>query len=363
MFSTGALVRLARQYRGMDQQSLISAVGQGLSAPTLSRIENGAIDVPDPLKERIARAVNFPISFFNQAQTVYGSPMSVHLPMWRKRANVPANEVARIVAEANLRVFHLRSLLESADLETRLSLPTFDVETNGSPQQIANLLRRHWLLPEGPIDNLVRLVEDAGIVVCRSSMGGSQISGLTYRVPGLPPVVILNRDETGDRQRLTLAHELGHIVMHSQHTPDMEREAWEFASEFLVPANELHRSIAGRNVDLRTLSSLKKEWKVSMASLLTACSRNGFVREATTRYLWIEFGRRNIRFREPPELDVPVEQTSVVQDLIQAYRQGLNYSQDDICFMFNMNPEDVATLYEEAFRDPKPARPYLRVVR
>ena len=82
---------------------------------------------------------------------------------------------------------------------------------------------------------------------------------------------MLNRNHPADRMRFTLAHELGHIVMHRFPTINMEREADEFAACLLVPTNDIKTYFfAARKVDLRLLAALKPEWRVSMASLLFA---------------------------------------------------------------------------------------------
>jgi Zn-dependent peptidase ImmA (M78 family) len=39
--------------------------------------------------------------------------------------------------------------------------------------------------------------------------------------------------------RWTLVHEIGHILMHRFPTDNMEREADEFAAEFLLPAKDV----------------------------------------------------------------------------------------------------------------------------
>jgi Zn-dependent peptidase ImmA (M78 family) len=43
------------------------------------------------------------------------------------------------------------------------------------------------------------------------------------------PVMLLNRQVPTDRKRLTIAHDLGHLVLHGEHvSDDVEREANEF---------------------------------------------------------------------------------------------------------------------------------------
>ncbi len=185
MFSEGGLLRVARQFRNLDQKDVAARLG--LSPALISRIENGITSPPDELRERLAGLLDVPVEFLQQNEPVYGAPLSVHTPMWRKKTAVTAPEIAAIVAELNIRVMHLRRFGEEADFEEQIQVPRMDHDAfGGGPEEIAGLLRRKWLLPEGPVRNLVGLLESAGIVVVYSNMGGSQVAGVTYAVPGLP---------------------------------------------------------------------------------------------------------------------------------------------------------------------------------
>lgn len=50
----------------------------------------------------------------------------------------------------------------------------------------------------------------------------------------MPPLFFVNVTIPADRVRFSLAHEIGHIVMHQLPTDDMEREADRFASFALI---------------------------------------------------------------------------------------------------------------------------------
>jgi Zn-dependent peptidase ImmA (M78 family)/transcriptional regulator with XRE-family HTH domain len=366
MFSEGGLLRIARQFRKLDQKDVAAKLG--LSPALISRLENGIVSAPEDLKLRLAQLFEVPVDFLQQTEPVYGAPMSIHSPMWRKKTAVTAPEIAAIVAELNIRVMHLRRLEEETGVEEQIKVPHLDPELYGGPEGVAALLRRQWLLPEGPIRDLVGLVESAGIVVVYSDMGGSQVAGVTYAVPGLPRIVMINRNDPADRQRFTLAHELGHIVMHEVPDPKMEEQANDFASFLLVPRQDLKRSIAGRRVDISLLGALKREWRVSMAGLLMAIAkRDRLIAPETERYLWIEFSRRNIKFREPPEFDFPSERPSAISGMLTAFMDDLGYTLDDLGSLLRAHKHDLRTLYGldevgKAASPPEAGRPRLRVV-
>jgi Zn-dependent peptidase ImmA (M78 family) len=361
MGTTGNMLRLARQLRGLQQGE--AAVGLGVPNVELSRIETGLKEPTDALLHAATTLFGVPSTFFRQTDTVYGAPVSVH-PMWRKKTDVPAPEVHRIVAELNIRIMHLRRLLEATDLDPARELPRFDSDSYGNdPAAIAELVRRFWQVPEGPIEDLTALVEDAGIVVAHSDFGGSEISGVTFSIAGMPPLVVLNSTQPADRMRFTLAHELGHIVMHKFPTPEMEREANEFASNFLLPTEDVKPYFVGRKVDLPLLAALKPQWRVSMASLVFAAKRAGALNEGQAQYIWKQFNIHKIKLREPPELDFAPEVPRIISELVSLHMSDLNYSLDDLATMLSMHGREIAQTYSIDLPGDDNGRPnHLRVI-
>ena len=105
----------------------------------------------------------------------------------------------------------------------------------------ARSLRVHWGLGNDPVPNLVELLEAQGIKVLAVDL--TNIDGLTANVHRAGkddvPVIVVNRAEWGERQRFTLAHELGHMVMDVVAKLDEEKAAHRFAGAFLMPADAL----------------------------------------------------------------------------------------------------------------------------
>ncbi|BBZ94348.1 XRE family transcriptional regulator [Bradyrhizobium diazoefficiens] len=362
MSNAGAMLRLARQLRGFSQ----SEAAECLRVPNaeLSRIENGLKEPTEQLLTAAAELFSVPIEFFGQTDTIFGAPISVHAPMWRKKSNVSATELHGIVAELNVRVMHLRKLLEAIDLEPVNKLPRFDAEEyDNDAEKIAGLVRRFWQIPDGPIQDLTGLVEDAGILVAHSDLRGSSVSGVRFTVPGMPHLIVLNGAHSADRMRFTLCHELGHIIMHTFPTQNMEEEADTFASTFLVPTEDVKPYFAGRRVDLRLLAALKPEWKVSMGSLVFAAKRAGFLNETQAQYIWKQFNIHKIRLREPPELDFPVEEPRMLSDLISLHINEMGYSLADLAKVLMMNETEVAKTYSIDLPGQKKSRAgHLRVI-
>ncbi len=355
----GELLRLARQLRGWTQSRTAEALG--VAQAVLSRLENGLIEADVDLLRRAATAFGLPADFFTIGDPVYGPPVSVHAMLRGKKSEVSARDIDMITAELNLRLFHLTRFMESVEVRRVNDLPTLDVEEFDSVEKIAALVRAHWKVPRGPIRNLVRLVEKAGVIVGMSDFHGAPVSGVTFAAPGRPPLVLLNQTHPADRLRFTLCHEVGHLVMHRFPTADMEREAYRFASAFLLPPDEMRQAFAGRKVTLSLLASMKPEWRASMQSLLMRAKALGCVSDTQNRYLWQQISARGWRMREPAALDFEPEAPTVLPSIISAHLNDLGYSIQELAHVVRLTPAEFASLYQVDIED-KPERPRLRIV-
>jgi Zn-dependent peptidase ImmA (M78 family) len=342
MGANSAMLRLARQRKGFHQTQ--AAERLGIEQPILSRMENGLTEIRDDVILKASQVYEVPTSFFFQAQPVYGPPVSVH-PMYRRKADVTARELDSVVAELNVRVMHLRKLLEAAEVAHSADIPKLDVNDYEDPEEIASVVRAHWKVPRGPIADLTLLAERAGVFVVHSSLSGTSISGVTFAVPGLAPLVVLNSEQTADRQRWSLAHEIGHLVMHRLPSVSMEEEANTFASALLMPADDIRPSFLGRRVDLRVLAALKPEWRVSMQALLMRARSVAAISDNQGQYLWKQISARKYRLREPPELDFPQEKPTVVESIIKLHLATLGYTLADLATILHEFESSVLSMY------------------
>jgi Zn-dependent peptidase ImmA (M78 family) len=357
MPANGAMLRLARQRRGLHQKDAAPLLG--VEQPILSRVENDLAVATDDLIQRAENAYHIPKDFFYQTDTVYGPPVSVH-PMWRKKTDVSARDVDSIVADLNIRAMHLRRLLDGVDLKTKADIPRLDVDEFEDIEKIALMVRAHWQIPSGPIKNLTVYAERAGIIVMHSNMSGTTISGVTFSIPGLPPIVLLNDEQPADRMRFTLAHEIGHLVMHKFPRASMEEEANDFASCLLMPASEMRQAFRGRKVELSLLGALKPEWRVSMQALLMRAKRLGYLTDGQNQYLWKQISARGLRLREPPQFDIAKELPTVPPRIIDAYKSSLGYTDKELAGLLVEFPDSFISMYGE--KGHPPPRPKLTLI-
>ncbi|HEX8534646.1 MAG TPA: ImmA/IrrE family metallo-endopeptidase [Allosphingosinicella sp.] len=347
-----ALLLLARQYRGSSQSAVATAAG--LNQGHYSRIENGLVPEGPSAESvrRIAEALNFPPSFFYLHDGLSGLPLSVH-PMNRKKSAVSERALKQIHAELNIRLIHLRRYLRAADLHPELPLLRIDVDEGGGPQEIARGIRRAWGIPDGPVTNLTDHCERAGILIiwCDLEKG---IDGVSMSVRDLPPCIFLNRNVPPDRMRFSLAHELGHAIMHRVPTDDIEDEANAFAGELLLPERALHRALIGQRVTLELLARMKAYWRVSMAFILYRSGHLGLISRHQSEYIWKKLSALGWRSREPHETDFPYEQPTVFPRLLRLHSEDLEYDLPSLQSLLHTSTQDLLNIYGNSLGRTKP---------
>ncbi len=251
-----------------------------------------------------------------------------------------------------IRFRHITALLRA--VEITCTVPHLDVdEYDGHVEEIARLVRERLHISRGPIQDLTKAVEDAGILVIPIDFETKRVDAISRWIPGLPPLFFVNMHSPKDRYRFSLAHELGHIVMHELPNPDIEDQANRFAAEFLLPEREISSELS--NLNLTKLAILKRYWKVSMAAILMRAQALNTVTANRARYLWAQMAKAGYKTREPAELDVQGEQPHLLDKLIEKHRQELGYSIDDLSEMLALKKEELWLLYLQG-RDRPPLR-------
>lgn len=343
------MLTLARMSRGLTQTELAGEIET--TQGRVSKIEHGFFVPDDALVERLSKALNYPREFFFQPGYINTLPSWFH----RKRKQLSQSILGRIHAEIAIRIRNIVKLLISADVKAVRPLPQYDVdEFNGNVEEIARAVRQQWELPRGPIENLVEALERAGIVVVPCDFGATEVDAVGMRLQGMPPLVFMNASAPMDRVRFTIAHELGHLVMHAHTAPagDVEDEANRFAAELLMPEYEIRPQLV--NATLATLSMLKRVWRVSMAALLKRARDLKTISEKKATALWKQMAMYGFRKREPAEFDVSPERPRLLREMIEFHVRKLGMTEEQLQAMFTLFEQDFRRFY--AWDNQRPLR-------
>ena len=344
------MLLVARLARGLSQEEAIERI-HTVTQPTYSRIEAGLRQPTMEEAEEIARGLGYRRSFFAHPFRRRAMPALFH----RKRQKLTNRDWERIFARSEVRRICIALMLEAVRLAPKQPTPPLmDLADNvESPGRIAAAIRQLWMLPRGPVLDMTRTLEAAGIVVVPFDFGTDLIDGFSERThDNLPPLVFVNSRQPKDRLRFTLAHELGHIVMHRLPYPEMEGEANEFAAEFLMPREDVMPDLFATSLD--HLLMLKGKWRTSVASLVMCAKRVGRLSEAEYADRNKELRRRGWRIDEPLPLPSDIERPRIVEQLVNAHTQKLTFSALELSKRFGLMPSDPESVVPEPAVAPKP---------
>jgi Zn-dependent peptidase ImmA (M78 family) len=146
----------------------------------------------------------------------------------------------------------------------------------------------------------------------------NKFDGLAARVGGMP-IVVVGRHWPGDRQRFTLAHELGHLMLEGRLVDGLDEEMAcnRFAGTFLFPrASVLQELGRHRNaIELKELGLLKEEFGLSMAGILYRARDLGIISPAY-RDEQAKLFRIKGWYRKEPGNDYPTEKAHIFEQLV-----------------------------------------------
>ncbi|MFA6715530.1 MAG: XRE family transcriptional regulator [Victivallaceae bacterium] len=308
MLFNSEMLKLAREANGFSQKELAKKIG--MQQAILSKYEQGIQMPQESTLEDIAEKLEFPVEFFQQE----GDHFASGLVFQRARTSLSAKKRNKIEANVRLRVLEANRLIGKIIWE----FPDFSGKAL-SLEEKAKELRKLWGIPNGPINDMVELLENKGIVIIKFDFNDDKLDGFFEKRDTGIICIAINSEFPNDRLRFTLAHELGHIILHDDSVPGKicEKEANAFAAEFLLPKAELVKEFDSfKEINLETLAELKKKWSASMGSLLYRAFSLDKISESKYRRLWTEMSAAGYRKREP-DMGLKEEIPSTINSILK----------------------------------------------
>ena len=134
--------------------------------------------------------------------------------------------------------------------------------------------------------------------------------------------------------------------MHHNKIPyeEMEKEADQFASAFLMPVDDLILEL--QPVTIEHMLQLKPSWKVSMQALIHRAKDIGEITESRYTSLFQQLSRAGYRKKEP--VTIQREKPELIHTLITIYKEQLDYDDNDIAKLLNINVTDFQKWYSSS---------------
>jgi len=296
----------------MSLRDLEAKVDKIVSAQALNKYEHDEMMPGSDVLAAIARALDVRESYL-----LGQNDLTLESVEFRK------NQITSKKDEASVKASVLSEVERYLEIEEFVGLPSvtwsrpqgspFHAAEPGDAETAAMRLRAAWNLGLDPIPNLAEFLEEQGIKIIPLRMG-ARFSGLmcfARRSKGEDvPVIVVNEHDTGERQRFTLAHEVGHLVLKGLDGAKGEKLAHRFAGAFLMPAEMLWREVGKHrdSLSIGELAELKALFKASIQAITYRLKDLQIIDDPLFKRLFDEFERRG--WRKPPYAEpgpIPLE--------------------------------------------------------
>lgn len=283
-----------------------------MSAATLSQIESGKTSPSQDQLLGLASALGYELTYLAAERDL--GPTS--RPWLRAYADASKREADARTALASLAVEYIRAL-NLRPLPDLLDPVRGDLDDAEYIEEAAGEVREFaGLGPDAVVLNAIRAAERLGCVVLPLESEMGRHLGMSVRSDGLPVMCVAKAGIPGDRQRFTIAHELGHLALHGDAPPPrdaaessaMERQANRFAAAFLGPGDALLNTldeVGTGKVTLTSLAKVKAEWGISIKGLVGRFKSLGVISASQAESLYKQISARRWTKVEPVE--VPTE--------------------------------------------------------
>ena len=301
----GERLRRFRLARGMTLDNLAGAINDSVSASTLSKYERGEQQPTATALNRIAAALGV-----KSAQLWGDPPCHVEWVAFRKRARLGKREQERIRAFVAEEIEKRVWLQERIRQQNILEFPILGVpvQSVNDAEEAAITLRQTLNLGIDPIANLVDVLEDHHIhiveVDASDAFDGISAIALNTDKNISAAAIATRKDVPGDRQRLNITHEFGHLILELGTDVDPEKAAFRFGAAFLAPAEQLRRDVGEKRSRIQKgeLLYLKRRYGVSIQAILFRLRDLGIITDAYYKKWCIQINKLGWKKHEPIEI-------------------------------------------------------------
>lgn len=350
----GERLKSARLYRGKTITELADEAE--ITKQAISQFENGKATPSIETLLKIMNVLSFPREYFYQIdnEETVNTFFRALLTTSKKDQLI---QVTRTKTLAKIYKF----------LEEYIDFPEFKIaeleSENIDIENIAMKLRNHWELGANPITNIINVMEKNGVVVSCFTTNENKIDAFTqiHKINGVErPFVVLGDDkESAVRRQFSIAHELGHIVLHnnsidvSELTKEeyraMEDEANDFAAAFLLPKESFTEDVLQYPNKLEFYVELKKKWKVSISAMIIRAFRLNVITHNQYQYLMKQLSKKGWRTKEPLDDLIIVPKPILLKRAIDMIITNDVMSEpeliNELCnFGIALNPNDIEML-------------------
>jgi Zn-dependent peptidase ImmA (M78 family)/transcriptional regulator with XRE-family HTH domain len=269
----------------------------GITKQAVSKYEHGKSIPSSDIIARMLNVLNIPRKYLVKDNVVFAfgcSPIFFRAMSTTTKGNI---DFAEIVSRWGYEILcGLETVHKTIfpEIDSALTIPEKAME-----------LRRQWGIGNLPVGNMTALLENRGFYIFTIDSAELNTDAYSRVINGIPIIVLNKNKGTAVRRRFSLAHELGHLILHKElsgtdfdtRTAELEVEANLFAEHFLMPVAGFRNSMMSPK--LKHFIPLKREWGVSMAAMIYHSNKIGLISDQKKKSLYERMSKQGWRKTEP----------------------------------------------------------------
>lgn len=298
----GNRLKLARSASGLSLRGLSDRIDNRVTAQAIGKYERDESMPSSGVLIALADALNVSVNYLVGDSNL--SLISVDFRTKKVSSKREQHRIGAMVLQMLERYLTIEEILglPSVNWDRPRSAPYPVVNDLLEADRAASMIRNDWELGLNPIPNMAELMEERGVKVIFRPMDG--VDGFTAYVRRENmenvPVIVVNANDGGERQRFTIAHEIGHLMLDVSLGIDEEKAAYRFAGAFLMPEEVMWSEIGKHRTALgwAELFKLKLMLGVSVQAITYRCKDLGIINQTLMGRMFDVF--EELGWRSPP---------------------------------------------------------------
>lgn len=305
-------IRMARQAQGLSMDELVKRIGGAISKMSISKIERGLFRPSQEVLLSIAQACKVPVTYFyRQSYKMKKFDFRIKGASSMQMKQIESNLIASIE-----KYMEQEESLNVNRIHFSNPLPENIIKGYADVECAAEKLRKTWCIGSQPIHSVYELLQNEGIIIIEVSIEVENFLGTSTMVNDSIPVIIVNlyKNNTNERKRFTVLHELAHLILNFRlsgdekvtnldhpfgtvtvKAPNEERLCERFASAMLIQEKCIIRRLGERRKELalKELISIRNLYGISISALIHRTHDLAIISDSTCDHWYKDIIEKN----------------------------------------------------------------------
>lgn len=287
-------LRNARMMAALSQDELVEKMGAIVSKMAISKYEKGRMMADGKVLLALAKALNVKSDYFFRPFTV-----GIDRIEFRKKQRLGRKEINAIKQSVTDVLERYLEIEQFLNIESAFVNPLNDIRINSlaDVEKAASTVRARWNLGLDALPNVIDLLEYHEMKVIEVDAPG-EFDGLSGWAEGNIPLIVINKNITVERKRLTALHELGHLILNIDDgfsEKEVEKICYLFAGAMLLPESTFKAEVGEHrsHFNVPELIAIKETYGISIQAIMARAKDLGII--ADIQYInfrkWIASNR------------------------------------------------------------------------